>query len=229
MKRRNDKFLKEKKVIGLKIAEQENRDAIRNQGYIELEKPYHYGYNATYVLRDDILNKMNADAYQEALDACVEMIWCRNEDFIYEDWQTKKKYVAKPKMKKINQAEYDKLSPAARHFYFESNMFDYRYWREGYKDKHYYCTLSYELKIVITKNYITHRREHDSVLYQTKDEIDKQLYNITNGCPWGSSYSSFKFFNRLEDKSGKLQAKRELTEVKKTYKGIKTINDLLDL
>ena len=228
MKRRNDKFLIEKRIIALKIAEEENRQAIRNQGYIELEKPYHYGYNAKYVLRDDILNKINAEFYQEALDACMESIWSRNEDFVYTEWKTKKKYVAKPKLKKINQTEYDRLSIGARRFYVESHIYD-KYWQYGYKDKHYICTLSYELKIEITKNYITHRREHDSVLYQKEAEIEKELYTITDGYPWGSSYSSLKFFNRKEHKRFKLKAKRELVEVKNTYKGIKTLNDLLDL
>lgn len=227
MKRRNDKFLKEKKIIALKIAESENRLAIRNQGYIELEKPYHYGYTAKYVLRDDILKKVNAHHYQEALDACMEPIWSRNEDFEYTDWKTKKKYIAKPKLKTINQAEYDELSVGARRFFIESSLYE-KYWQYGYKDKHYVCTLSYELKIEISKNYITHKREHDNILYQMEAEIEKELYNLTDA-PWGSSYSGLKFFNKKEHKRYKLKAKRELVEVKNTYKGIKTLNDLLDL
>lgn len=227
MKRRNEKFFKEKKIIGLKLAEKENREAIRAQGYIELEIPIHDGYNANYILREDILNREDADMFQEALDLCKKEIWCKNKSFRFKNHKTKKWEVWKPILKTINKSQYDSLSAGARRFFYETRIKN-KHWRNGFSDKEYHCSLSYELKIVITKSYITHRREHDSILYQIDAEIEKELNKLTDGHPWGGYGRHQTYWNRLVDKTKKLADKLDLTNIKKIYKGVNTKNDLLD-
>ena len=224
MKKRNSKFLKTKKVIRLKIADRENDDAIHNQGYIKLDKPIHNGYNAEYTLRKDILNRIDADVYQEALDACKTTLWCKNEDFKFRDWKTKKMVHQNPSLKKLNKSDYEKLSIQARRFFFEVEMVNTKYWRYGYSDKFFLCTLSYELVVVKSKAYVTHRREHNSILYQRRAELEKAIDLLTDGHPWGGYRDSYYAF---EDRSKKLALRRELVEINKIYKGIDSINDVL--
>jgi hypothetical protein len=72
------------------------------QGYIELAIPIHDGYDSTFVLRPDILNRTDASAYQEALDICNTKIWSKKLDFKYYCRSQKKWFEVKPKLSNIN-------------------------------------------------------------------------------------------------------------------------------
>ncbi len=221
-KKRNKYFFKEKEIIRLKIKDAELHQAIRNQGWVELEKPVHNGYYAEWILRSDIQKREDVMFYQEALDACKDKIWSRNPDFKYKERKTKKMVVNKPKLLLINKEKYEKLSPSAKKFFVEDTTKSRKYWKYGYSDKFYRCTLTYELVVLVTKAYITHRREHDNVLYQMDAENEKMLYKAANGHPWvGSRNSGFpKWWRKHENKKEKLQAERKLVETIKIYKSL---------
>jgi hypothetical protein len=44
-----------------------------------------------------------------------------------------------------------------------------------------HISVFYELNIVKTNSYITHRREHNSDLYSKRDEVEALLYKETDG------------------------------------------------
>lgn len=229
-KKRNDKFFKEKKLIALRMKDAEISAAIRNQSLVELDEPIHHGYNAEWVLRDDILKRDDAHVFQEALDACKGKIWNRNPEFKFKNTKTKRWEKVNPKLHKLNKVKYEALSPSAKKFFYETTK-STKYWRIGYNDKEYCCTLSYELVVKITKNYITHRREHDNVLYQMDAENEKMMYAVAgNNNPWGGNgYGNPKWYRKFENTKEKLKAARELVEVKKIYPNITKKKDLLDL
>lgn len=201
------------------MKDREIHEAIRNQGWVELEEPIHNGYYAEYVLRDDILRRDDAHIYQEVLNACTAKIWSRTPEFKFKNKKTKRWEDIKPKLKDIKKEEYEKLSLQAKKFFYESTK--PRNWRYGYSDKWYSCTLSFELVVKVTKAFITHRREHDGVLYQMDAENEKMMYIVAgNGNPWGGGrYRSEKFFNRVENKKEKLKAERKLRDFVKKVKG----------
>lgn len=209
-KHHNKYFLREKQIIRLKKQDREITEAIRNQGYIELEKPIPHGYDAEWVLREDILRREDAWAYQEALDVCKASIWSKDKSFKARDYKTKKWYVRQPELKAINKETYEKLSPTAKKFFVEDITTERRYWRYGFSDKYYRCTLSYELVVKISQSYITHRREHDNVLYRMDAEIEDQLYRVADGHPWGGYGGYGKFWHRQELKKEKTLAKKEI-------------------
>ena len=189
---RNDKTAKEKEVYALKRKLDSINTLKRNPEYIELEKPIHDGYIAYYKLRDDVLSRKDGQAYIEALQVCNANLWCDNKDFKYFE---KKKWVKKnPTLRKINKAMYDALSPTAKKFFYETTIKD-KYWRDGFRDIHYECSLSYELVRVVKKDYITHRKVLDPKLQSEYAEIEARLYSLTNGHPWGGygSYSKYEF------------------------------------
>lgn len=218
-KKRNKQFWKEKQLIRLRKKDREIHEAIRNQGWVELEEPIHNGYYAEYVLRDDILKRDDASAYQEALDACKEKIWGRTPDFKFKNKKTKRWEEIKPKLKDIKKEVYENLSLTAKKLFCESVK--PKNWRYGYSDKWYTCTLSFELVVKVTKAFITHRREHNGILYQMDAENEKMMRIVANnGNPWGGShFRSHKFFNKVENKKEKLKADRELRETIKQIKG----------
>lgn len=230
MKKRNAKFFKAKNILKYKRIDNDITNAIRNQGYIELDKPIHNGYNAEWVLRGDILNRPNSIYTQEALDICKENVWSKNIDFKYKEYKTKKWYVQLPKLNPINKEKYETLSPTAKKYFYEDTYSIIKHFKYGFKDKFYRCTLSYELVVSITKSYITHRREHNNILYKMDAENEKMLYIVSNNNPWGGyGYKNGKFYNRVEDKSKKLKNKRDIVEIKKTYKTSDDKNKLLDI
>jgi len=212
MKKRNKHYLREKEIIRLKLKDKEISDAIRNQGYIELEKPIPHGFDAEWVLREDILRRADADAFKEALDACKQKIWSKKKDFKFRDYKTKKWYIQYPKLNEINKEKYEALSPTAKKFFVVYDDWRKKYWKSGFSDVHYRCTLSYELVVKITQSYITHRREHDNVLYQMDAENEKMLYKAAKGFPWGGWRSGQKFWHRQELKKEKNVAKKELRQ-----------------
>ena len=202
----------------------EIHEAISNQGWVELEEPIPNGYYAEWVLRDDILRRDDASAYQEALDACKEKIWGRTPEFKFKNKKTKRWEQINPKLKDIKKEEYEKLSPTAKKLFVENTGKERRYWRYGFSDKWYTCTLSYELVVKVTKAFITHRREHDGVLYQMDAENERMMYQVAgNGNPWGYDNGYPKWWKRHEYKKEKFQADRELRD---TVKKINSSNHL---
>jgi len=217
-KKRNKYFLREKQLIRFKKKDREIWEAIGNQGWVELETPIHDGYYAEWVLRDDILRRDDANAFQEALDACKEKIWCKKPDFKYKNRKTKKWEVQNPKMLTITKDKYEALSPAAKKFFFESAETK-RYWQLGFKQKHYACSLTYQLVVKVSKAFITHRREHDGVLYQMDAENEKMMFQTAgDNNPWGNRGWKNKFWRKHENKKEKFKTQREIVDKIKTYK-----------
>lgn len=218
-KKRNKQFFKEKELIRLRMKDAEINDAIRNQGWVELDEPIHSGYYADWVLRDDILRRDDAAAYQEALDSCKKRIWGKTPEFKYKNRKTKKWETINPGLLHINKEAYEKLSPTAKKLFVEDIGRERRYWRYGFSDKWYICTLSYELVVKITKAFITHRKEHDGILYQMDAENEKMMNQVAgNGNPWGTHSYKNRFWRQHENKRDKLEAERRIVDVVKTYK-----------
>lgn len=228
-KKRNKYFLREKQLIRLRMEDNDIDKAMRNQSLIELDEPIHNGYYAEWILRDDIQRRQDAAVFQEALDICKNSIWGKTPDFKFKNRKTKQWEYRKPELKIIDKKQYETLSPSAKKFFIESRK-SQKYWRVGYNDKFYACTLSYELVVKVTKAYITHRREHDNVLYQMDAENEKRMYQVAgNGNPWGYNNGNSKWYRKVESTKEKLKASRELVDVKKIYPNITNKKDLLDL
>ncbi len=210
MRRRNKHFLKEKEIQRLKNEGSLIHDAIHSQGWVKLDKPYHQGYNAKWVLRKDIARREDAEDFQRALDISNKTVWSRNKDFRYKNHKTKKVEILLPGLKPISKKQYESLPPQVRKF-FRRDLSSIQNWRYGFRDITYICILTYELVVLKTKTYVTHRREHDEVLYQREAEIEKRLYDLTDDHPWGN-YGDGKFWRRRALRMKKTIAKHELRE-----------------
>lgn len=186
------------------------RDAIWKQGWIELETPIHRGWNAEHVVRPDLARGKHGPALQEVLDVCGETIYSRRKDFKKKSYRTKKWIVETPGFHNISKKEYEKLSREAKgYFWYDDNP---KYSRNPYK-----CIVEkWKFEIKISKNYLTHYREHDEVLYQWEAELNAKIYGEYYGEVWGS-YGSTAFWRNYEERKVRGKSKKLCRDVVSAY------------
>jgi len=214
MGKRNKHFHREKELQRLRDEDNLIFEAIRAQGWIKLDKPYHQGYTAKWVLRDDISRREDAKHFQHALDLCNKPVWSRNKDFRYKHPKTKKTQTLLPGLKSISKKKYESLPPQVKKLFREDHSLIN--WSFGVNRVTYSCILTYELVVSTSKTYVTHRREHDAILYQREAEIEAKLYNLTDGHPWGN-FGDGKFWRRRALKAKHTVAECELREEVNDY------------
>ena len=207
---RNKQFKEQKEILRLKREWNEIWQAQRNQGWIELEKPIPNGWDAKYVLRDDISRSPYAEELQEVLDACMVPVWSRRKDFKFKEYKSKKWSFKSPGLRKIDSKEYDKLSEKAKKYFYldyNSNSFWKRY--VPFVD-------SWKLKVEITQSYKTHYREHDEILYQMEAEVEAKLWGKYRFKAW-SGYRGMGEWYSYQNKKEKGISNRKLVNFKKAY------------
>lgn len=212
----NKYFLKSKTVRKIKEELDETRTTIYRQGLIELERPIHHGYNAYFDFREDISRREDIDIYREALDMCAVSVWSRDKEFMVKKWRTKKKEYLKPSLTDLREEDYIKLSEKAREFFRKVRLYRTGWGRVQFYEA-YRCTFTYELVIKIEKSFITHRREHNGILYQKKHELEKSLDIITDGHPYGKGYS---VWDDIDKKQDVMKDKRQTIKDVRTETGV---------
>lgn len=176
--KRNKKEERKKKILRLRQEMWDIYDAIGNQGWIELEKPIHRGWNAEYVVREDFARGKHGRALQEVLDICGVSVFSRREDFKYKCYDTKKWEVKLPEFGSISEEEFETLSGEAKRYFWCSD-------NPRYVRKTYDCIVEkWKYTVVKSKNYLTHYREHDEVLYQMIGEIEAKIEGEYYGEFW---------------------------------------------
>jgi len=166
-------------------------DKIRNLPYVELDKPIHKGWNIIHTLRQDILNRKDADILKKALVLGTynyslfnsnHIRQIRKGNYTYNDYvydYKLKKYVFINKdrrhVKDLNQDEFDKI-PDNLKKYFDKRL--NKYGRIFYKlnfPKYYY-------KLKVKKRYVTKVQGLDNCLESRRSEIYNYFvkYNLWN-------------------------------------------------
>lgn len=149
------------------LAEEDKLETIqRNLGYRELEKPVHYGYNAYFVLREDVARRDDAFIYQHIIDNYSTETWSKTPEFYIK----KKRYYEdrRPTFQDIPESLYNRLDVrVAKHFYHDSEK-DRKSW-DGSVIKTYVCGIPpYYVVMKVKKSYLTHEKVIDS-------EVERQL------------------------------------------------------
>ena len=207
--KRNKQEERKKEILALKVADSKIFDAIRRQGWIELDEPYQRGWEAEFILREDIARNRYAPELQEALDMCGKTVWCRRKDFKELTHKFKGLVDVKPYLRDITVTEYWSLSPSARKYFSEreSSMWT---WRP------YKCIIElWKLEIKTYKHFVTHYREHDEILYQEHAEIEAKL----NHKYYGEVYPNYsmRYWRKYQHKQEKGDTKRKLRNTIKAY------------
>lgn len=177
MKKRNKHWEYEREYHKLLNALEINQIAQRNLGYIELEHPIPHGFNAYFVLREDVANRDDAWVFQGIIDHCGRTAWRRRNTF--ETVKDRRKTFARPFKKGENEPYPDFRTVDEREY--NSFVAEARKWFTKSEDKwgriYYYVNVPifyYEIKV--EQHYRTKAKVFCNVLLQEEVEIEKQLY-----------------------------------------------------
>lgn len=132
-----------------------------NQNLVPYDKPVKNGYKKVFDLRDDIKNRDDAWVFYKCLELVGKTVWSRDKSFKKKIRKGKYEFVS-PGFGYISEKIYEVLHPAVKKYFSEISY--------GHKDynaywKRYSCHVpSFFFIIKIKPNYVTHYREHDSVI-----------------------------------------------------------------
>lgn len=176
--------------------------AVRQLGYVKLDKPIQHGWFKHLRLRDDISRRKDASIVEELLKACACDIWGVDKENCDRIWDhrtpTSKKRKRKRKRKwefpgwnKMTKKVYQKLSDEAKSYYIQ----EFSHWDPWKGDVYYYrCKVPrYYFVTTYTKAYITEKKVMDGRLESRVKEIDNQLlsnelYSLQQHYKWDWDY-----------------------------------------
>lgn len=207
---KNTKHKHYKRLLALRERKSELEAAIKNLGYVELEKPVHHGYNAYLTLREDVARREDKVAwlYQYFIDNFAVETWSRTKEFYTKN---KKGIISdkRPYFKRITKKEYDEFYPWVQEHLYKKTEFvwgqEYSYY-VPYVPEHYLVT---EIK----NSYITHRKVVDGELESELAFVKDQMWAIEVRIkPWDESgYSKFlKTIQKANRRNDKIALKKNL-------------------
>jgi hypothetical protein len=216
MKKRNKEYLKEKDFLRLQRASEENYEAQRNLGWIELDEPVHSGFTATLTLRSDVANREDAWIFQEIVDKFSTSSWAKkikDFDFLNKEnrngniYKNKFNFYHRPRIDDISDYNYNLLAPQVKKLFRKSSSY-FSSWRGEY----YVCIVpSFYFDIKIEKRWITKVRVFDEVLEQEEAEIDSEIErNHYNKCFRSRYTCAPKSFRKYLNRQQRAKAKQVL-------------------
>lgn len=190
-----------------------------NRNWIELEKPYISGYYMTFDLRDDIKNRDDAWVFYECIRLVGGRAWHKSKSFKKKIKKGKYEYIY-PEFGYISEETYKTIHPAVRKYFYEISWF-HKNWNPFRKQ--YVCRVpSYYFVYKTEPRWITHYKEHDSLLAQQDAEIDDALNSgkmmPVNG--WYADKPGLSSYTKKQNRSDRRKNKQTL------YKNIMSGGDM---
>lgn len=206
---KNTKHKDYKRYLALQEEESVLMGAIKDLGYVELEKPIHHGFNAYLTLREDVERRDDKVSwlYQFFIDKFSSETWSRTKVFYYK--RKGKFHDNRPKFRRLTQKEYDSYLPWVQEHLQLRTEFNW-----GVEYTYYVPKIpEYYLVMKIKNSYITHRKvidgELESKLSFVRDQIS-QLQEVMN--PWNErGYSAFlKDISKRNRRKNKMALRKNL-------------------
>jgi hypothetical protein len=200
---KNTKHKDYKRLLALREKEDELDEAIKNLGYVELEKPVHHGFNAYLTLREDVAKREDrvAGLYQYFIDNFASEPWSRLPVF-YTKNKKGKITDNRPKLRRLTQKEFDGFLPWVQEHLHKRTEYN---WGNEYT---YYVPYipDYYLVMKIKNSYITHRKVVDGELESQRAFVKDQIWQLEDKIkPW--NHNGYSWFlksvskrNRRKDK-----------------------------
>lgn len=210
MKKRNNKFLKEKEYIRLTKRLDEISNIQKSLGWEILPNPKFIGWTAKLKPREDILNRIDNWVFINICNKFGYDSFARKIEYF--EWEQKGKLkdrhtiYNRPHISIINQFKYDSLSPQERKW-FKSTEDRYSSW---------YCTIPYFYwDIVYEKTYQTKVKISDVLLEQEESDIEKNINWNFREFKY-IEYGSPKHFRKMLNKKQRLKSKKTLFNIIKS-------------
>ena len=181
MKKRNQKWLKEKEYLQIKKELSKNYDTQRNLGWVELETPRFIGWKAKLQPRQDIQNREDAWIFWSICENLGTEVFARKIELF--GWNRKKKSSyeqAPPTIKSISEGYYLGLNPQVRKYFKEDTFSKGSRWGTWY-----YCDIpNFFWEIIYEKEFKTKVKLIDEILLQEEAELEgileRDFYNYNN-------------------------------------------------
>ncbi len=207
---KNTKHKDYKRLLALREKEDELDKAIKNLGYVELEKPIHHGFNAYLTLREDVAKREDRVAwlYQYFIDNFASEPWSRLPVF-YTKNKKGKITDNRPYFRRLTQKEYDDFLPWVKEHLHKRTIYN---WGNEYV---YYVPYvpDYYLVMKIKNSYITHRKVIDSDLERERAFVKDQRWQLEDKIkPWNpNGYSKFlRLINKANRRNDKIALQKNL-------------------
>jgi hypothetical protein len=219
MKKRNKYWERDRKYHKLRNLLEENQIAQNNLGYIELDHPIPHGFNAYFILREDIANRDDAWVLQGIINHCGNTAWRKKNTF--ETVNNRRKRIGDYDAKKRENDQYPTFKNVDEREYL-TFVAEAKKWFTKAEDKwgrtYYYVNVPifyYEVKV--EQHYRTKVKVIDNVLLQEEAEIEAQLYSFKDQRWSWNSGTAPKAWVRFWNVSHRREEKRMLQAM--IYKG----------
>lgn len=213
MKKRNKHWERDKKYRKLLKVSAANSTAQRNLGYLQLKNPIPYGYEAYYVLRDDIANREDAWVFQMIIDVCGWSAWRKKNTF--EDIakrRTSHRYKHHnwdyPHFEGVGEHIYNQLPPEVKKWFSlddRTNGWDYK--------SYFYNVPLFYFEVKVRRYYKTKVKLIDNVLIQEEKEIDWQLEELKMMGYGNDHYHVPKSYTRYYNYTDRQKAKQAIHKI----------------
>jgi len=173
MKRRNNKYLNDKKI--LKLYKEFNDLTFSKKHYTlkKLDKPIRDGWEKSYVLRSD-LDPTKIPILQKILNVINTKIYSKNKDFKYKPHKSKVKKDIPHELKSLSSEEFHKLfTTQSEKKYFSLTPIYNTYDKKFYNQ--YVFHGKYLLETKIKPSFITHVKIPDPEIERRLAELEKQV------------------------------------------------------
>jgi hypothetical protein len=216
MKKRNKHWERDKQYLRLLNDLHENWETQRNLGWVELEEPIPYGYNAFFVLRDDVSRRDDSWIFQTIIDTCGTTSWKRKNDFLPVSSSRNGRWLKTneknyrhtyPYFREIREDKYDSLPEQVKKW-FSGTTTDY--WGR----KWYYTTVPiFYFEVKVEQNFKTKVRVIDEILLQEEIYISGKLSDMVDK-PWSSwGRNAPKSYTKLLNRSDRAKSKQVLHNI----------------
>lgn len=188
----NTKSKNYKKYLELRKAIYKNWETQKNLGYKPLENPIHHGFDAYFVLRDDISRRNDANIFQYIIDNFSNTVWNRRNDLRVYSYKSKSYTLNIPTIKEIPEHVYENLNNNVKKYFYG---YEKCFWNSIRKV--YVCTVpSHFFTVKVVKSYKTHYKVIDEVLLQEESYLRDKLYQDHYN-EWSYSGSAPKKYIKL--------------------------------
>ena len=208
----NTKDKNYKEILRINRRQQEISIAQGKLGFEKLDEPYQRGWDAHWVLRDDIARSEQGEKLQVLLDDYGVSIYSDNKEFKTWSYGEIKYHYHKPYFVKIPEATYKNFYSWAQQWFVHDPSEDRYYWWYTDVKRYYKCVIpEWMLVMKKEKHWVTHYKVLDNVLTQEYDELadlESNLYGHRRW--WRRGSKSAKFYQSTRNREFRNKEKRVL-------------------
>ena len=203
----NSKHKHYKEILRLERRQDEIREAQRKLGYEKLETPYLKGWDAHWVLRDDIARSENGERLSGLIEYFGETIFSPTKDFQTWSRSDRKYHDHKPFFGKVDEETYNRYYSWVQEWFVYDPSED-RQWWNGVKRYYRFTIPEWMLVMKKEKHWVTEYKVMDEVLEQEYAELRDKISELQGHVAWYRCNGRAKPYQQIRNRSFRGKEKR---------------------